>query len=332
MKIYQYLTRPALFVCLLGFTVFTSCQKEESFNDGVPDISFDSRIPDSAFFGTTLKVDLIAKNVSQVFLFLTPQSKPDSVAFADTLYNENNNFLLSTEVDIPSSGAWNGAYLITLKYGDKEKSRPVFLRKSPVQDYFLVGGSSAAGWEPALGIKFRRFTKDDKEWYDHYGYFTEAGDGLKILPTNTGWDGDMGMKPGEPGKIVATDEQNIAVPADGFYRLRLQMADAENRTYTFVPSKWGVIGDATPGGWDNDTDMTLSSTGKGKYEWTATLNLSAGKEFKFRENDAWDVNLGTGSGSDLVYDGANIKVDANGSYTVKLILGPAGYTYTISKN
>jgi hypothetical protein len=98
-----------------------------------------------------------------------------------------------------------------------------------------------------------------------------------------------------------------------------------------IPSNWGVIGDATPGGWDADTDMTFKP-GKGNYEWTITLPLEGGKAFKFRENDGWAVNMGpAGSDNKLKQDGGNITVPTSGNYLVTLKLEPAGYTYTIEK-
>jgi starch-binding outer membrane protein SusE/F len=176
-------------------------------------------------------------------------------------------------------------------------------------------------------------TKTKKEWYDIFGYFTQ--DGLKLLPTTSGWDGGVAEDKNAPGKLTAKDPKDIMVPAADFYRLRVTLNNGavEGGTYQLVPSKWGVIGDATPGGWDADTDMTLKETGKGNYEWTVTLPLEGGKGFKFRENDGWDVNLGLeGSDSKLKQDGGNITVATSGSYTITLDLKPTGYTYSIRKN
>ncbi|WP_210354860.1 SusF/SusE family outer membrane protein [Sphingobacterium tabacisoli] len=141
----------------------------------------------------------------------------------------------------------------------------------------------------------------------------------------------MGMLPDEPGKITSENEENITVPADGFYRLRLDMSDPANRTYKLVSSKWGIIGDATAGQWDNDTDMQLTNAEKGKYEWSITINLTGGKQIKFRENDNWDIALGITEGNNLSYTGENIPVAADGVYLVKLILDPTGYKYSLEK-
>ncbi|MEO9966908.1 MAG: SusE domain-containing protein [Reichenbachiella sp.] len=77
---------------------------------------------------------------------------------------------------------------------------------------------------------------------------------------------------------------------------------------------WGIIGDSTPDGWDGDTDMTYNGQ---RQVWEITTDLTAG-EFKFRANDAWDLNLGdTGADGTLEGGGDNIAVAA-GNYTIRL--------------
>lgn len=76
----------------------------------------------------------------------------------------------------------------------------------------------------------------------------------------------------------------------------------------------GIIGDATPGGWDNDTDMERSPTDSS--QWTLRVILTDG-EAKFRANNDWAVNWGSGDFPTGVAtrDGANIPVTA-GEYVV----------------
>src|SRR4051812_7579468 len=103
-------------------------------------------------------------------------------------------------------------------------------------------------------------------------------------------------------------------------------------TYTTV----GIIGTATPHGWDASTPMRLASSSDA-HQWTITLQLTQG-EAKFRANDNWTVNWGgfsfpSGTG---VRDGANIQVPATSYYTVTFndvtgaynfqALSPAVYT------
>ena len=76
----------------------------------------------------------------------------------------------------------------------------------------------------------------------------------------------------------------------------------------------GIIGDATPGGWDSDTQLTYNSaTGA----WEGVVTLTAGT-IKFRANNGWDINWG-GALNNLVENGENITVTA-GTYKVSLKL------------
>lgn len=86
----------------------------------------------------------------------------------------------------------------------------------------------------------------------------------------------------------------------------------------------GIIGDATPGGWGADTDMT--DMGDGVYEITIDLQALAAK---FRADDDWAVNWGdaafpSGTGTQ---DGANIPVDEAGTYKVTFDTKDGSYDF-----
>ncbi|MEZ5005810.1 MAG: SusF/SusE family outer membrane protein [Bacteroides graminisolvens] len=99
-------------------------------------------------------------------------------------------------------------------------------------------------------------------------------------------------------------------------------------TYTVTKTVWGIIGDATPGSWDDSTDMTYNAT---TGEWTVTADLTGGKAMKFRANNAWDINLG-GNASNLTYGGDNMSIAESGTYLITLNLSdPKAYKCTIVK-
>ena len=90
---------------------------------------------------------------------------------------------------------------------------------------------------------------------------------------------------------------------------------------------WGIIGSATANGWNSDTDMFYNGQRK---VWEITANLTAG-EFKFRANDAWDLNYGdTGADGSLEAGGDNIAIATAGNYTIRF--DPVKLTYTVKKN
>jgi len=71
----------------------------------------------------------------------------------------------------------------------------------------------------------------------------------------------------------------------------------------------------------------------GDNDWTATVTLAAGDEFKFRANHDWGLNYGYKDADGSLEAGSdNIKGWPAGTYTVTLYLGSAGfYTYKLVK-
>lgn len=88
---------------------------------------------------------------------------------------------------------------------------------------------------------------------------------------------------------------------------------------------WGVVGDATPSGWNGpDTKFPADFANEGLFEIN-TITLKTG-EIKFRLNDAWDKNYGGANG--LLKDGGdNIKVTA-GTYSIAMDLKKLTYSLT----
>jgi len=131
------------------------------------------------------------------------------------------------------------------------------------------------------------------------------------------------------GTVKLSSADNIPTPtAIGYYLIEV---NAEKLSYKFTKTDWGIIGDATPGGWDNSTNMTYNATTK---VWTITANLTVGS-MKFRANNSWDINYGdTGADKKLEFNSPdNIAVTAAGNYTITLNLSsPRAYTYNIIKN
>ena len=72
---------------------------------------------------------------------------------------------------------------------------------------------------------------------------------------------------------------------------------------------WGVIGGICGTSWD--TDFAMTEVEPGVY-MSDVLELKAGEEFKVRQGASWDVNFG------VEFNGANVVVEADGSYIVRL--------------
>lgn len=134
-----------------------------------------------------------------------------------------------------------------------------------------------------------KFTKE-RNWAAEYNYgsFSTFSDGLTVGGDN-----------------------NISIATAGFYQIK---ADVVKGELTTTATTWGLIGSATTGGWDNDTQMDYNPTDE---SWSVTTDLAAG-EFKFRANGEWKIDVG-GSVDNLSPGGANIAATA-GNYTIKLYL------------
>lgn len=289
-----------------------------------PIVSINENAPSSAQVGTTIRVGFIANRVSQFEFSIVAGG---STVVNETIQIESSGFIVSREFDIPNDESLIGEGQLRLSYQSGgqtvEKTQDItFTESNPA--FFLVGGSTGAGWEPNLAIPMRLYGEDSKTTFESFEYITVDGDGFKFLPTQDGWDGDLGM--GDAEGTLTPGGGNVEVESDGFYRVRI---DTEALTYELLETSWGVIGDATPGGWDTDTDMTFEG-GRGTYTWTVTMPLQPG-ELKFRANDDWDINVG-GDLSSLTFDGDNIEITDAGTYQIELNLNPMGYTATISRN
>lgn len=178
------------------------------------------------------------------------------------------------------------------------------------------------GWNPGDNSTVIFSLKSNKK-YEGYLYIKDDNAEFKYTDgpswtTNWGDDGANGT--------LEPNGANIKAGAKGVYKLNVDLVELK---HTFVRTNWGLIGSATPNGWNSDQDMTYDIA---KKTWSITLNLVAG-EIKFRANDDWAINFGD-DGANLVleYGGANIAIASAGNYTIELNLSGAKYKYTIKKN
>ena len=124
---------------------------------------------------------------------------------------------------------------------------------------------------------------------------------------------------------TAPDAANITMTeAAGYYKVDV---DLDSKSYALTPiTTIGIIGSASPNGWDSDVDMTYvpynAETKELGYWEIKDVTLTSG-EIKFRANDDWAINWG-GDTNALTQGGDNISVDA-GTYDIKLYAWANGY-------
>lgn len=124
---------------------------------------------------------------------------------------------------------------------------------------------------------------------------------------------------------TAPDAANITMTEEaGYYKVDV---DLSAKTYTLIPiTTIGIIGSASPNGWDSDVDMTYvpyNAETKELGYWEAKDITLASGEIKFRANDDWAINWG-GDINALTQGGDNISVEA-GTYDIKLYAWANGY-------
>ena len=126
-------------------------------------------------------------------------------------------------------------------------------------------------------------------------------------------------------KIIAQGQQ-VDDSAKGFVEVTLS---GETVTQSTPCNVWGLIGDATSGGWNDDTVMEFDETSR---MWSVITSLTP-NHFKFRANHDWTINYGSdGTENGLLASGADIAVPKESPYIVTMDLTHAGkYTYSIEE-
>lgn len=124
---------------------------------------------------------------------------------------------------------------------------------------------------------------------------------------------------------TAGDAANITMTeAAGYYKVDV---DLETKSYVLTPiTTIGIIGSASPNGWDSDVDMTYvpyNAETKELGYWEIKDVIFTSGEIKFRANDDWAINWG-GDTNALTQGGDNISVDA-GKYDIKLYAWANGF-------
>jgi hypothetical protein len=180
-------------------------------------------------------------------------------------------------------------------------------------------------------------TPDGKLTYDPFsdqwrGIFTLKEGEMKVR-FNNDWAVNYGDT-GADGKLEDGGD-NIQVKA-GTYLVTVNFKD---KSYSVVPvtNRWGIVGDASPNGWDGPDvafDLDYSKFDKNFNTvgvWVAKSVVLKTGEIKFRSNNAWTTNYGdNGADGTLELEGANIKVVA-GTYDVTLDFSGGTPTYTLIK-
>lgn len=219
-------------------------------------------------------------------------------AFGYILYDGDSWGKLQTPV-IPGAGTW----IVTL-----DMNNLTYTVGKPV----LYMAGDANGWN-----HIDYLSGEDGVNYTGFMYLNQNG--FKFC-TQQNWDGTN-----YGGEFFGQESDNIMMAeTEAYYKVDV---DLSTKKYTLTPiTTIGIIGSASPNGWDSDVDMTYvpynAETKEPGYWEAKDITLASG-EIKFRANDDWAINWG-GDVNALTQGGDNISVDA-GTYDIKLYAWANGY-------
>ena len=184
------------------------------------------------------------------------------------------------------------------------------------------------GWDPASAplLAASAFAQTDYE-----GYIWLDGGHKFVAPNETGgffWGNtDWGWNGTNEGVLVEEGESDLSA-TPGYYFVK---ADTGELTYSEVAVNWGIIGAATPTGWDSDTDLVYDAATR---TLSVDIDLVPGG-WKFRGNNEWGpFEYGSSDADGYLTPGGDYTFDGpSGNYHVVLDLSnPREYTFTLTAN
>ena len=211
--------------------------------------------------------------------------KDGSADASGTIYYTGDSWGTPQSMVIAGAGTW----IVTL-----DMNNLTYTVGKPI----LYMAGDANGWN-----QIDYLAGDDGVHFTGFMYLNQNGFKFCSQPN---WDGTN-----YGGAFFGESEDNIMMTQEaGFYQVDV---DLSAKTYTLTPFTIGIIGSATPKGWDGDTEMTYNPE---ERCWELkNVKLTDG-EMKFRHTNDWNLNWG-GPLDALVHDGDNIAVAA-GTYDIKL--------------
>ena len=186
------------------------------------------------------------------------------------------------------------------------------------EELFLVG--SLTGWDPATSWPFFKSAENV------FTIVADLPDGaeFKFLPQNTGWDGDWGEDPNNPGSIIQDNEVNVTGYPAGKYLITV---DYNTLTYNLsAVDNLFLVGSLT--GWDPATSLPMGEASLGIF--SIIVDLPDGAEFKFLpQNTGWDGDWGEDAnnlGRIIQDDEQNLAGFAAGKYVVAVDFNTLSYS------
>ncbi len=352
-------------ILLIGFLFTTSCKKDATLTTLQP-VSFGSSLKASV-----TSVTLITKNDSSSII---------TFSWPAVVYPYKASVTYTLQADVPTdtvgSKAWANATSLVV-------GKDVLSKSYKGTDLNTLAMSLGVSPGTSGNIAFRVLAYQDRYAYsssvtvnvtphqliatypllyvpgDYQGWDPPSAPTVAALKSNRIYEGYINIPAGGTYYFKYTNARDwnhinygdggngtlstdgaaagLQVPGAGYYELS---ANLNTNTWAYTKTTWSMLGDATPGGWSTDTQLTYNAN---TQVWTVTANMLSTGSFKFRANNAWNIDFGLDGNGNLAYADNpvygynaavnNITVPVSGNYTITLDLhNPSNYTYTLHKN
>ncbi|HVV03303.1 MAG TPA: SusE domain-containing protein, partial [Puia sp.] len=160
---------------------------------------------------------------------------------------------------------------------------------------YIVGGSTPIGWTPSAAIRMIPDGNFPGVFFLYVKLTNSAANGgFKFLSDNRDWNtptqkiyGDVDGGGASGNLTLNGGGNNIAVPADGVYRVVADINQNKFWVQTGAIGAPGLVGPfQSPNQWDPPTALKMAYTGPNQF--IRLQKMSAGDEFKLHDGNAWD--------------------------------------------
>ncbi len=280
------------------------CSQNKSRASVARDINVESKVSANLASGDAVAINTVGTTTAK----LKPSPTPAIDANGYYMLGEVNGNNWDPKNPVWMNKVSDGVYQLKVTT-EKDKNYFKFYEGSKFESLsYSVGkpilymAGDANGWDHSDVLN-----SDDGVHFTGYMYLNQNGFKFSTQPN---WDGtsygaDFDTAP-DAGNIVITEDA-------GFYQVDV---DLSAKTYTLTPFTIGIIGNATPKGWDGDTNMTYNPE---ERCWELKDVTLTDGEMKFRHTNDWSLSWGGELDNLTTQNGPNIAVAA-GTYDIKLVV------------
>jgi len=190
-----------------------------------------------------------------------------------------------------------------------------------LSDIGIIGSATPFGWDREI------FMYQSLEDPNQYSIVLNLVQGEAKFRANGNWDLNWGAAD-FPAGIGIQDGPAIPIAQPAKYLIMFNRATG---AYNFIEqaeySAIGIIGTATPGGWDAETALTRDAGNP--QLWKGIVALTEGA-LRFRANNSWNFNWGGVSfptGIGILHGSDNIQVNVAGDYFICFNTGTLEYSF-----